>query len=66
MSNPRAVYTPRNCAKPETELSALAKVYAFILQRHQEKQKGGPATAPQDAERRSNAIGATRIIPKQP
>jgi hypothetical protein len=57
MDSPRVVYVPRPDATPETELSALASVYAFTLQRHQDKQKGGAATAP-DARKESNESGA--------
>jgi hypothetical protein len=46
---PRIVYVPRPDVTPIGELNALSACYAFILQKHQEKQKGGPTTAPDDA-----------------
>ena len=47
-SEARIVYAPRPDATPEAERSVLASVYAFILQKHQEKKKGGPTTVPDD------------------
>jgi hypothetical protein len=46
-------YTPRpDVATPEAERSALAAAYAFLIQKHQEGKKGGPAmAAPDDAEK---------------
>lgn len=37
---PSIKYTQRLNTSPDAEISALASVYAFILQKHQEKQKG--------------------------
>lgn len=65
MDSPRIVYTPRPDATPETELATLANVYAFILQKHQEKQKGGPETAPDDAKEIKN-VRAASIVPERP
>lgn len=61
MNSPRIVYTPRD-ATPEAELSALASVYRFILDCHAKKEAARPGD-PNDAERRSDDIGATPIIP---
>ena len=33
MNDPRIIYTPRPDATPESELSALAAVYKFLLNR---------------------------------
>jgi hypothetical protein len=63
VSKDKIICTPRPDATLGTEVSALANVYAFILQKHQEKQKGGPATAPDNPERRSNEIRARTSIP---
>jgi hypothetical protein len=46
--SPGIVYRPAEGATREKELSMLTNVYAFILQTHQEKQKGGPATSRPD------------------
>jgi hypothetical protein len=64
MSSPRIMYRLRPDATSASEVSALASVYAFILQKHQEKQKGGAETAP-NARKESNGSGKA-IIPKQP
>jgi hypothetical protein len=37
VSNPRIVYTPYHNATPETELSALAAAYRFIVDCHAQK-----------------------------
>jgi hypothetical protein len=44
MGESRIVYTPRPDATPESEASALASVYRFLLDRHANKD-GGSATA---------------------
>jgi hypothetical protein len=51
MSRPRIAYTPLPDVTPEMELNALSACYSFILQKHQEKQKSGPATVPNDAKK---------------
>jgi hypothetical protein len=55
-TEPRIVYTPRADATPEGELNTLATVYAFILQRHHERQKascsGGLDDNAMESERR--------------
>jgi hypothetical protein len=43
MSDPRVFYSPREDATPEGELTALAAVYAFVLQAHRQK-AAAPAT----------------------
>ena len=53
------VYTPRPDATPEGGLNTLASVYRFILFESSASKKGGPTTAQNDAERRSNELGAT-------
>jgi hypothetical protein len=55
----------RSCrdVTPEGELNALAACYAFILQRHQEKQEGVAATAPHARKESNGSDEAT--IPKQ-
>ena len=40
MSNLRIVYRARDDATPADEASALAQVYSYILQKHQDMQKG--------------------------
>jgi hypothetical protein len=61
---PRVLYRPREDASAEGELNALASVYAFCLHKHQERKKGGAATAP-DARKESNGSGKV-IIPDRP
>ena len=39
MSKPRMAYTPHPNATSETELSVLAAIYAFALQKYQAKQR---------------------------
>ena len=39
MSKPAISYAPRLDTTPEAELGALTSVYAFILQKHQERQR---------------------------
>jgi hypothetical protein len=58
MSSPHISYIPHPDAKPETEISALAGVYRFILD-HAKKEATRPGS-PEDAERRSDEIGATQ------
>ena len=41
-------YEPRPDATPEAELAALDCAYAFVLRCAEEKNKGGPAAAPDD------------------
>jgi hypothetical protein len=63
IATPRVTYVPRRDATPETEISALAGVYAFILQSQREKKKGGAATAP-DARKETDESGEI-IIPNR-
>ena len=44
MGDPRLDYSPREDAAPESELAALAAVYAFVIQAHQQKKAAAPAT----------------------
>jgi hypothetical protein len=46
----RIVYRPRGDATAEGELRTLAKVYAFLARKHQERKKGARPGAPDDAE----------------
>ncbi len=56
MSDPsRITYVPRPDATPEGEIEALADVYAFVLRCAEERKKGGPATAPEDARKDKDA-----------
>jgi hypothetical protein len=49
VSKPAISYASRLDTTPEAELGALTSVYAFILQKHQERQRatrpGGPYAA---------------------
>jgi hypothetical protein len=62
VSNPRIVYRPHPDSTPETELSALAAVYKFVLDCRAQK-KGGPATAPDSAKKGSDEFSARVRIP---
>jgi hypothetical protein len=62
MSDPRITYAPRPDATSEAEISALVSVYDFILQQHQERQRTTRPGGPDDAERRSDEIGARTSI----
>jgi hypothetical protein len=46
-------YAPRLDATPEAELGALSSIYAFILQKHQERQKATLPGGPEDVKGRS-------------
>ena len=52
-------YVHRPDASAQGELDALAAVYRFILFESSASKEGGPETAPNDAERRSDEFGAT-------
>ena len=63
---PRATGRVRTGISSEAAQASRAAAWAFAFQcfhRHKENE-GGPETAPEDAERRSNEIGAKDIIPK--
>jgi hypothetical protein len=60
MNSAQVTYAPRPDATSGTELSALVAAYAFVLQKHREKQKGGPATAPDDAQEVKNGCATTK------
>ena len=49
MSNLRIAYTPRSDASMEGEIAVLANAYSFVRRCAEEKKKGGPETAPDDA-----------------
>jgi hypothetical protein len=54
-------YVSRSDATPQSELSALAGVYKILVDRHA-VEKAVPDRRPDDAERRSDEIGATASI----
>ena len=56
-------YTPRNDATSGSELDTLSRVYAFILQKHQERKQAAPTSRREDAEGESNGIRAKPRIP---
>ena len=58
-AEPKIVYTPRPETASESVPGALSAIYHRAIQRYEEKPKGDPATARNDAERRSNELGAT-------
>jgi hypothetical protein len=43
VSAPRITYVPRPDATPESELDALAAVYAFVLEAHAKKKAATPS-----------------------
>ena len=43
VSEPSIVYTPRPDATPESELSVLANVYAYLIKTHDSKKAAEPA-----------------------
>jgi len=63
MTSPRVTYAARHDSTAEAEQSALANVYRFVLDRHARKE-AAPESRPDDAEGRSNEIGANRSIPR--
>jgi hypothetical protein len=46
--DPRVVYVPRQDATPEGELTALAAVYAFLFERHQQRATAAEAGDAED------------------
>ena len=65
MNSSRITYIPRRDSAPESELDTLGRVYAFILQRHQERKRAARPGRPDDAEGSKNDRTATEIIPKR-
>ena len=59
MSSPNVRYKPRPEATPEVAVDALSNVYRFILNCRAKKKAARPG-GPDDAERRSSDIGATK------
>jgi hypothetical protein len=49
MNSPRITYIPRPDATPETELSVVANVYAYLIKTHDSK-KGAEHAQPQTGE----------------
>jgi hypothetical protein len=43
MNSPRIVYVPRSEATPESEMSVLANVYAYLIKTHDSKKVAEPA-----------------------
>jgi hypothetical protein len=64
MHSPKVAYTPRPDAIPESELSALASVYRFILDCHAKKEATRPG-GPDDAMKGSRNDRARTIIPER-
>lgn len=61
MSGAHIAYTPRPDATPEAELSALAAVYKFLV----ERKEAAPESRPDDAKERSwNDSSAKQSIPR--
>ena len=61
MNSPHVVYVPRPDAEPETELSALAAVYMFVLE---SKKAAGLAPEPNDRDgARVKGDSADAILP---
>ena len=58
----RIIYTPHPDATPEGELNALATVYSFVLQRHEEKKKAVCGDGPSDAKGVNEHDRATQSI----
>jgi hypothetical protein len=63
MSESRIVYTPRSDATPESEASALASAYRYLLNRHIKKEAAHPGD-PDDAMKGSKHDRAKDIISK--
>ena len=64
MNSPRITYTPHPDAMLEAELGALTTIYRRAIERYEEKEKGGPASRPDNPERRSHEIRAESSIPR--
>jgi hypothetical protein len=48
ISEPAITYMPRSDATPQGELNALKAIYRRAIERFEEVNEGGPATAPDD------------------
>ena len=57
-------YSPRPEIASESGSGALAAIYRRAIERYEEMKEGGSATALDDAERRSDEIGATEDLTK--
>jgi hypothetical protein len=65
VGKPAISYTSHPGATPDSEISALTNVYRLLLDSHANKNAAGvPSTNGDDAERRSNEIGATASKPR--
>jgi hypothetical protein len=63
VGKPAISYTSHPGATPDSEISALANVYRLLLDCHANKNAAGvPSTNGDDAERRSDEIGARASI----
>jgi len=62
MSGPRITYTAHSDTNVESELSALANVYRFVLDCHAKKE-AAPESRPDDEKERSrnDSLAKTRI-----
>ncbi len=63
MDKPRISYRPIVGASREAELSALSAIYKLCISSYARKE-AAPESRPDDAEGRSNEIGANRSIPR--
>lgn len=55
--------TPAISRSYEPASDACARAIEFLLRKPLVRERGGPETAPEDAERRSNEIRAEDILP---
>jgi hypothetical protein len=63
VSAPRITYVPRSDATPESELDALAAVYAFILQCHESRKVADPTGDPDEA-KEDNDFDLRKSLPQ--
>jgi hypothetical protein len=61
--NARIVYTPLPDSTPESELDALAAVYAFVLECHASKKAADPTGDPNEV--REEDIDPKRSLPEE-
>ena len=54
------VYKQHHDATPASEVSALAQAYAYILQKHHEKQKGRPTTSGPDSAKGGSSVSSAK------
>ena len=63
---PRIVLRPNPSITPEQARDARAKVWSFIIQCREEKQRTAHPAAPNDAKERSSEIRAKTILHQDP